>query len=63
MRGRPVLGAVAGFFLGLFLAYDLYLLKVVASDSPVLVVLPVAMLVVGVLLAWKAPLRRRRPPA
>jgi hypothetical protein len=61
LRGRPLLGAFAGFFLGAFLAYDLFLLKVVASDSLILVILPVVMLVVGVLLARWAPLGRRDP--
>lgn len=58
MKGRPLLGAFAGFFFGAFLAYDLFLLKVVTSDSPVLVIVPVVMLVVGVLLARWAPLGR-----
>ncbi|CAN5666584.1 hypothetical protein BH20ACT1_BH20ACT1_11570 [soil metagenome] len=60
MRGRPLLGGLAGFFLGIFVAYDLLLLKVVVSDSPVFVVLPLALLVVGVLLGRWGPLGRSR---
>jgi hypothetical protein len=60
VRGRPVLGGVAGFFLGVFVAYDLLLAKVIVSDSPVLVVLPVLLLVLGVGLGRWAPLGRRR---
>lgn len=60
MKGRPVLGGVAGFFLGVFVAYDLLLAKVVVSDSPLLVALPVLGLVAGVGLGLWAPLGRRR---
>ena len=60
MRGRPILGAVAGLFLGLFLGADLLLLKVIASDSILLVLLPVVGLVVGIALGAVAPLGRRR---
>jgi hypothetical protein len=62
-RGRPGLGAVSGFFLGLFLAFDLFLLKVIASDSPLFVVLPLVFLVVGVAIAFAAPLLTRHHPA
>lgn len=60
MRGRPLLGGLSGFFLGIFLAYDLLLLKVIVSDSPVIVILPVVLLVVGVALGVWAPLGRGR---
>ena len=60
MRGRPLLGAVAGFFFGVFVAYDLILFKVVVSDNPVVVILPVVFLLVGVGLGMWAPLARRR---
>ena len=62
-RGRPVLGAVSGFFLGLFLALDLFLLKVIASDSGLFVTLPVVLLLVGIGVGFAAPLldRLRRP--
>lgn len=60
MRGRPLLGAVAGFFFGAFLAYDLILFEVVVSDNPVVVVLPLVFLLAGVGLGLWAPLARRR---
>ena len=60
MKGRPVLGGVAGFFLGAFVAYDLLLAKVVVSDSPLVVALPVLLLAVGVGIGMWAPLGRRR---
>jgi hypothetical protein len=60
VRGRPLLGGLAGFFLGIFVAYDLLLLKVIVSDSPVFVVLPLTLLVVGVLLGRWGPLGRSR---
>lgn len=47
LRGRPILGAVAGLFLGLFGALDLVFAKVLSSGSVLLLVLPVALLVVG----------------
>jgi hypothetical protein len=60
-RGRPVLGGLAGFFFGLFLAADLLMLSVFALDSVLVLVLPVLFLVVGVVLGITAPLRMLRP--
>jgi Na+/glutamate symporter len=62
-RGRPGLGAVSGFFLGLFLAFDLFLLKLITSDSPLFVALPLVLLVVGIAIALAAPLLTHRRPA
>jgi hypothetical protein len=45
--GRPVLGALAGLFLGLFGGLDLVFAKVLSSSSVLLLVLPAALLVVG----------------
>ena len=53
--GGPVLGGFSGFFLGLFLAFDLFLLKVIASDSALFVVLPIVLMVVGIALGLAAP--------
>jgi hypothetical protein len=53
--GRPFLGAFSGFFLGLFLAFDLFLLKVIASDSGLFVVLPIVLAVVGLVVGLAAP--------
>ncbi len=60
MRGRPVLGGLAGFFLGIFVAYDLLLFKVIASDNVAFMVLPPALMVVGVVLGAWGPLGRSR---
>lgn len=55
-RGRPLLGAFSGLFLGLFLDVDLLIFGVVALDSAVLIVLPAVGLVLGIVL----PLLMRR---
>lgn len=59
-RGRPVLGAFAGLFLGLFGGIDLVLFKVVATNSILVIALPVAGLVLGLVLGFAAPLGRGR---
>ena len=59
-RGRPVLGAISGLFFGVFLAADLVFTKVVALDSVVITILPVAGLVLGIVLGRWAPFRRGR---
>jgi hypothetical protein len=62
-KGRPALGAVSGFFLGLFLAFDLLLLKAIASDSGLFVVLPLLLAAVGIVVGLAAPaLDRMRQP-
>jgi hypothetical protein len=58
-----VLGAIAGLFFGIFLAFDLIMVKAVASDSPVILVLPIVMLIVGIVLGMAAPLGRGRAGA
>lgn len=60
MRGRPVVGAINGFFLGLFVALDLLFFGVVRLDSVVLTILPIAGIVVGIALAIWAPFGRSR---
>jgi len=55
MKGRPGLGGFSGFFLGLFVALDLFLLKVIASDSGLFLILPLVLMVVGILLGLAAP--------
>lgn len=57
-RGRPVLGAVSGFFLGLFVGLDLLFFGVVPLDSVVLTVLPLIGLLLGLALGVAAPLGR-----
>ncbi len=59
MKGHPILGAISGFFFGLFLGATLFLYGVVSLDSNLLVILPVAGVVVGLVLAWLAPFGHR----
>jgi hypothetical protein len=58
-RGRPIRGAVAGLFFGIFLSLDLVLLGVFALDADVLALFPVLGLIAGVALGVMAPLHRR----
>ena len=68
-RGRPLLGAISGFFLGLFVGLDLLFFGVVPLDSVVITAAPVVGLVLGLVLALAAPLGRSKsapgaaPPA
>ncbi len=55
-RGRPILGAIAGFFFGLFVALDLLFFDVIPLDSAVLTIAPVVGLVLGIILGLWAPL-------
>ncbi len=59
-HGRPVLGAVAGFFFGLFLAVALLGAGVLALNSVLVTLLPVLMLVLGIVWGLWAPLGRHR---
>lgn len=54
-RGRPILGAFSGFFFGFFLALTLLFFGVIALDSPLLWILPLAFLVIVPLIAWWSP--------
>jgi hypothetical protein len=60
MKGRPVLGAICGFFFGFFLAAFLLTVGVLATDSILHIVLPIVFLVVGLALAAVAPFKRSR---
>ena len=55
-RGRPVLGAVNGLFLGLFVAADLLFFGVVRLDSVVITIVVIAGVVSGIVLGWWGPL-------
>ncbi len=57
-RGRPILGVIAGIFLGLFVGIDLLVLGVVPLDSAVLTVTPLVGLALGLALSFVAPFRR-----
>ena len=58
-RGRPIRGAIAGLFFGVFLSLDLVLFGVFALDADVLALFPVLGLFAGVALGVMAPLHRR----
>ena len=60
-RGRPVLGVLSGVVAGVALGVVLLVFGVLALDSSVLVVLPIAGLVVGLLLGLLGPLGSRSP--
>lgn len=64
MRGHPVLGVVTGLLFGIFVALDLIFFGVMASDSILVLLLPLLGLLLGVGLAAWAPLGgRHREPA
>lgn len=58
-RGRPVLGAVSGFFFGLFLGITLLSFGVLPLNSSLLSILPLLGFVAGLALAFTAPIPRR----
>jgi hypothetical protein len=60
VKGHPILGVICGFLFGDFLALLLLGMGVLATDSVLLIVLPIAGLVVGLALAAAAPFRRSR---
>jgi hypothetical protein len=58
-RGRPILGAVNGLFLALFLSADLLFFGVIRLDSVVVTILVAAGIVSGFVLGWWGPLASR----
>jgi hypothetical protein len=62
VRGRPVLGAFAGLLFGLFLDLFLAVNSAVATNSVLLVVLPLAGLVLGIVTGWTGRLGRTPAP-
>ncbi len=52
LRGKPLLAGFAGFFAGLFGGLDLVFARVVGSDSILLAILPVLLLVAGVIVGF-----------
>ena len=58
-RGRPIRGAIAGLFFGIFVSLDLVIFGVVALDANVLALFPVLGIIAGIALGVLAPLRRR----
>lgn len=63
MRGHPVLGVVAGFLFGLFLALTLVLAGVLPLNSVLVTILPFAGIAYGLLMARLAPFGRKRGDA
>ena len=58
-RGRPIRGAIAGLFLGLFVSLDLVIFGAVALDADILALFPLLGLAAGIALGLMAPLKRR----
>jgi len=58
MRGRPALGAISGFFFGIFLSLALMMFGIWPLDALSVFGLPLIFLVIGILLALWAPLGR-----
>jgi hypothetical protein len=56
MKGRPILGTVAGFMFGLFGGLSLVLYGVVPLHSDLVWILPLVGIVLGLVLAAWAPL-------
>jgi hypothetical protein len=61
-RGRPVLGVLAGLVAGVALGVALLVFGVLALDSSVLVVLPIAGVVLGLVLGVSGPFGSRSAP-
>lgn len=59
-RGRPVLGAIAGLFFGIFIRLDLFVFGVLPLESNVLAFIPLVGLIAGVALGLTSPLGRRK---
>lgn len=55
MKGRPILGAISGFFFGLLFGISLWLWGVVPLHSDLLLILPILGTLLGLVLAWWAP--------
>ena len=63
-KGRPILGAISGIFLGFFIALALTVYAGVPLDSPLYIVLSAGALVLGLVLGITGPFGRTRrgPP-
>jgi hypothetical protein len=58
-RGRPIIGAIAGLFFGLFLAIDLVAFGVIGFESVLVLLIPFVGLATGIALALWAPFGSR----
>jgi hypothetical protein len=57
IQGRPVAGAISGLFFGIFLTFALLQMSVFALDSNLVVIVPIAMLILGGVWGYFAPLK------
>ena len=55
MKGRPILGVIAGFLFGLLLGPTLWLWGVIELASPLIWILPLVGIVLGLVMAARAP--------
>lgn len=59
-RGRPVMGAIAGFFFGFFLALILQQFGVRPLSDPITFIgLPILFLIIGIALGMTGPFGKR----
>jgi len=63
MKGRPILGIVAGFLFGLFGGVTLVLYGAIPLNSDLIWILPLLGLLVGLILAAWAPFGKGPQPA
>lgn len=63
LRGHPILGAIAGLLLGVFATLAAVLFKALGSGTPLFVILPPVLLVLGVILGLVAPLGKAKVSA
>jgi hypothetical protein len=63
MKGRPILGIVAGFLFGLFGGVTLVLYGVIPLNSDLIWILPLLGLLLGLILAAWAPFGKGHQPA
>jgi len=59
-KGHPILGTISGILFGLFLSVTLTVYAGIPFDSVIYIILVAAGLVVGVVIGWTGPFRRRR---
>jgi len=62
-RGRPILGAVCGFFFGICLSVTVLVYAGIALNSILYVILPIGGLLLGILLGLVGPFHRKAKQA
>jgi hypothetical protein len=55
VKGHPILGAISGFLLGVFLYFSLWLFGAIPLHSDLGWILPILGIVLGLVMAWWAP--------